>query len=595
MTKKEFKNLKRQIDALLKKAEEEAIAEGVNISSSEFQYVLRELKRKLLEARGIGLEEYEALEEEYEKEEKLEKETAKELLEGIEEISQKRRKEIEEKTAKIRDEFSAELQLLKEELEHQKTELENQKSLIPQKEDIIKVVRPIIPTIPKPSPKDHPEFAKALNELSKEIKIVTSQIKELADFKETIEQSIGNLEEETQEKIRQFNISIEKINNSLKEIPKKIEEVRKLAEQRVNVFRGGGGGIRELSKLDDVYAPSPLDNQALTWDAITKKWVPETISGGGGAATWGSITGTLSNQTDLQTALDNKANTALSNLANTAVNANIIPDTNSLRDLGSSSKYWANNYTQNLYLNSTAYLSGATAGAIAITGNVGIGTTNPEYALQVYGLNLPFSSSRVSGTGLFNVEKTSELVGSAGTSYYLYPIWAVANWNAPVTSGLPAVTGIAGSSWVNSNTTGTVNLLSALTFSTYAVQPAGSTINSVVGANIAFNFRTAGNITSVYGILFNTARTTAGTGTITNSYAYYYDSSATDPYTTNKYGLYIKGDNTNYFAGKVGIGTTSPAYKLDVSGDINASGNITKNGSSLILTNDAIAFSIALG
>lgn len=38
----------------------------------------------------------------------------------------------------------------------------------------------------------------------------------------------------------------------------------------------------------------------------TKKWV-EIGSGGGGGGTWGSITGTLSNQTDLQTALNLKA------------------------------------------------------------------------------------------------------------------------------------------------------------------------------------------------------------------------------------------------------------------------------------------------
>jgi hypothetical protein len=36
-----------------------------------------------------------------------------------------------------------------------------------------------------------------------------------------------------------------------------------------------------------------------------------------------------------------------------------------------------------VYLNNSAYLKGATAGAIGITGNVGIGTTTPAYFLQV--------------------------------------------------------------------------------------------------------------------------------------------------------------------------------------------------------------------
>lgn len=37
------------------------------------------------------------------------------------------------------------------------------------------------------------------------------------------------------------------------------------------------------------------------------QWVDQTGGGGGGGGTWGSITGTLSSQTDLQSALDAKA------------------------------------------------------------------------------------------------------------------------------------------------------------------------------------------------------------------------------------------------------------------------------------------------
>lgn len=42
--------------------------------------------------------------------------------------------------------------------------------------------------------------------------------------------------------------------------------------------------------------------------AITLEVTPASGSGGGGSSTWGSITGTLSNQTDLQNALNDKAN-----------------------------------------------------------------------------------------------------------------------------------------------------------------------------------------------------------------------------------------------------------------------------------------------
>lgn len=64
------------------------------------------------------------------------------------------------------------------------------------------------------------------------------------------------------------------------------------------------GGIRYLSELADVRITNIQNNDVLKWDSATREW--KNGVGGGGAATWGSITGTLSSQTDLQTALDAK-------------------------------------------------------------------------------------------------------------------------------------------------------------------------------------------------------------------------------------------------------------------------------------------------
>ena len=80
----------------------------------------------------------------------------------------------------------------------------------------------------------------------------------------------------------------------------------------------------------------------------------------------------------------------------------LSPSADSTYTLGTSSLYWSNTYTDRLYLNSTAYLDGGTAGAVGITGNVGIGTTTPAHFLDVtktlnsrtvYGINSTMTAS----------------------------------------------------------------------------------------------------------------------------------------------------------------------------------------------------------
>jgi len=62
MDKEKFLTLKKQTDKLLKKAEDEALEEGVDITSDEFLVVFRELKKKILAEKGIELEDYENIE-----------------------------------------------------------------------------------------------------------------------------------------------------------------------------------------------------------------------------------------------------------------------------------------------------------------------------------------------------------------------------------------------------------------------------------------------------------------------------------------------------------------------------------------------------
>ena len=61
----------------------------------------------------------------------------------------------------------------------------------------------------------------------------------------------------------------------------------------------------ELDELHDVLITTPTNGQVLSYDSVSGLWKNSAAAGG---AVWGGITGTLSSQTDLQSALDLKAN-----------------------------------------------------------------------------------------------------------------------------------------------------------------------------------------------------------------------------------------------------------------------------------------------
>lgn len=76
----------------------------------------------------------------------------------------------------------------------------------------------------------------------------------------------------------------------------------------------------------------------------------EKDTGSNGGCVWGEITGNISDQLDLQNALDWKANVNLSNLTSTSINASLIPNTSLTYDLGATNKAWNNLFTGTIYL-----------------------------------------------------------------------------------------------------------------------------------------------------------------------------------------------------------------------------------------------------
>ena len=71
---------------------------------------------------------------------------------------------------------------------------------------------------------------------------------------------------------------------------------------------------RTLNDLADTIISTPTTNQLLQYNGTN--WVNQTVSL---SPTWGSITGTLSSQTDLQTALNSKTNTSLNNVTGSGI------------------------------------------------------------------------------------------------------------------------------------------------------------------------------------------------------------------------------------------------------------------------------------
>ncbi len=168
--------------------------------------------------------------------------------------------------------------------------------------------------------------------------------------------------------------------------------------------------------------------------------------------------------------------------------------------------------------------------------------------------------------------------------------------NQILNSGSGSIGTAAGSLSYSLNS-GTGATMGAAMGSQSAVQNTGtgSNITYAYGSNNYVQNEGTGNITTAFAVESSIQNTgtgiitlasgvhvktplNAGGGSIGTFYGLYLD----DPsnVATTNYSIYAAG-GANYLGGALGIGTTTPAYKLDVVGDINASGLVRANGVAL--------------
>lgn len=247
-----LKVLKRQIDKILKQAEDEALAEGRDITSTEIQVALMTLKRRILETKGVSIEEYEAFETLMEDEE-----VTTNVAEGVSfSVKVPQVKQLREEIDKLKEEFINEIRNIGNKMQADKTQtdksLQGLAASALTETQVKEFVKPMIPSIPEQVLFDD-------TDIKSDIEMLSQQFRDaMEDYAQRLVDLLGEVESRKAELLAKIHKNRPQFSTEEQRYLKNLADPDKLAESieifTMEPFRKLAMGLQ--SQIDAIsYAP----------------------------------------------------------------------------------------------------------------------------------------------------------------------------------------------------------------------------------------------------------------------------------------------------------------------------------------------------